>query len=277
MKTLIWSVAWGDYRYMLQSLMSSIRSVGINHDILTFSDEPLHGVISCEKDDNINMDFKQYWKFKYLSKISELDYDLFVFIDSDHYFVRKPNIDFSDMIGDDPWHSFLESPINSPRTKRGDWWGVPNQNMVNLYRDFGVVQDTIYSTNGGFWISKKSFAKHAASVSDLFNSFQKNRGLDLPEEVFIAILSHMFSIDYEKRFHSKYIDVWASEWTGVLANKLPSGEPWDFQEYMTHDRSKVNPAIVHAMRSKDALVRRGKEIFNETINTRKFISWESIS
>ena len=47
MRTLIWSVAWGDYRYMLQNLMNSIRSVGIEHDILTFSDQHLSGVISC--------------------------------------------------------------------------------------------------------------------------------------------------------------------------------------------------------------------------------------
>lgn len=42
MKTLIWSVAWGDYRYMMQNLMESIRNSGVEHDMLTFSDEPLH-------------------------------------------------------------------------------------------------------------------------------------------------------------------------------------------------------------------------------------------
>jgi hypothetical protein len=277
MKTLIWSVAWGDYRYMLQSLMESIRSVGIDHDILTFSDEPLYGVTSCEMDPSIQMDFKQYWKFKYLSKISKLDYDLFVFIDSDHYFVRKPSKDFEEIIGSDPWHSFLESPINAEQTKRGDWWGVPNQSMTQLYREFGVNQDTVYSTNGGFWICRKSFANHAASVASIFNEFQKSKGLDLPEEVFVAILSHMFSMDYSDRFHSRYMDTWASEWTGVLADRLPSGEPWQFQEYMTHAKSSVNPAIVHAMRSKNALVDKGKEIFERTKGDRKFVSWEGIA
>ena len=276
MKTLIWSVAWGDYRYMLQSLMSSIRSVGIEHDILTFSDEPLYGVTSCETDKAIQLDFKQYWKFKYLSKISRLDYDLFVFIDSDHYFVRKPDKDFKDIIGKDSWHSFLESPINSEATKRGDWWGVPNQAMTQLYRDFGVVQKTVYSTNGGFWICRKPFANHAATTANLFNEIQKARGLDLPEEVLVAILSHMFSMDYSERLHSRHMDVWASEWTGALADKLPTGEPWQFQEYMTHARSVVNPAIVHAMRSKNALVAKGKDIFESTKGDRKFVSWDEV-
>lgn len=272
MKTLIWSVAWGDYRYMLQSLVDSIRSVGIDHDILTFSDQPIHGAISCEKDESIQMDFKQYWKFKYLSKVSELDYDLFVFIDSDHYFVRRPDKDFSEIIGSDPWHSFLESPINSPATRRGDWWGLPNHLMLDLYRDFGVTQRVIYNTNGGFWMSRRAFANHAASVASLFNDFQKGRGLDLPEEVFVAILSHMFSEDYSDRLHERYVDTWASEWTGVLADRIPTGEPWQFQEYMTHAKSFVNPAIVHAMRSKSALVEKGKSIFEST--ERHFVPWE---
>jgi hypothetical protein len=276
LKTLIWSVAWGDYRYMTQNLMDSIRKSGIDHDILTFSDEPLHGVVSCEKDPAIQMDFKQYWKFKYLTKVAQLDYDLFVFIDSDHHFVRKPSKDFSEIIGDDPWHSFLESPINSAQTKRGDWWGVPNPSMTRLYRDFGVVQDTVYSTNGGFWMCRKAFASHASNVAFLFNDFQRSKSLDLPEEVAVAVLSHMFSLDYSKRFHSSYLDIWASEWTGVLSDKIPAGEPWAFQEYMTHEKSIVNPAIVHAMRSKNALVGSGKKIFEETKDSRKFVSWDEV-
>ena len=276
MKTLIWSVAWGDYRYMMQNLMSSIRNSGVEYDMLTFSDEPLSGVVSCEKDPSIQMDFKQYWKFRYLAKVSELDYDLFVFIDSDHHFVRKPPKEFADIIGEDPWHSFLESPINGPETKRGDWWGLPNQMMTALYREFGVVQSKIYSTNGGFWMCRRNFAKHASAVASLFNEFQRGKGLDLPEEVFIAILSHMFSSDYTKRLHSDYMDIWASEWTGVLADKVPGGEPWQFQEYMTHAKSFVNPAIVHAMRSKNALVESGKKIFEQTKDSRKFVSWDDV-
>lgn len=273
---MIWSVAWGDYRYMMQNLMASIRRSGVEHDMLTFSDEPLDGVVSCERDSSIEMDFKQYWKFKYLTKVAQLDYDLFVFIDSDHHFVRKPPKDFRDIIGGDPWHSFLESPINSPVTRRGDWWGVPNQSMAKLYRDFGVSQGTVYSTNGGFWMCRKHFANHASNVAFLFRDFQKARNLDLPEEVVVAVLSHMFSMDYSERFHSSYLDVWASEWTGVLNDRVPDGSPWDFQEYMTHAKSSVNPAIVHAMRSKNALVRSGKEIFERTKDTRKFVSWEEV-
>lgn len=281
MKTLIWSVAWGDYKYMMQSLMQSIRDCGIDHDLLTFSDEPLTGVTSCELDKSIELDAKQYWKFFYLNKIKDLNYDLFVFIDSDHYFVRKPSKDFCEIIGQDPWHSFLESPINSPLTKRPDWWGVPNSLMASLYREFGASQRISYSTNGGFWMCRKDFAFHAHKVAFLFRDFQKSKKYNLPEEVAIAILSHMFSKDYTDRFHSKYMDVWASEWTGVLKDKIPDGSPWQFQEYMTNQSSMINPSIVHAMRSKNALVEKGKQIFefaNRIFDSddKDFISWEEI-
>lgn len=258
MKTLIWSVAWGDYRYMLQSLVKSIRNVGIQDDILVFTDEPIQ---LCKREPlikNIELDFKQYWKFHYLRSIKSLDYDLFVFIDSDHFFVRKPSITFSDVIGSDPWHSFLESPINSSETKRGDWWGVPNNTMIKIYQNFGVNQNTVYNSNGGFWMCRKSFIDHACDTGLLFRDYQRPFNFDLPEEVGIAIMSHLFSKDYSNRFHSKYLDYWASEWTGSLKDALPNGEPWIFQEYMTHNRTSVNPAVVHAMRSKKALIDYGK-------------------
>lgn len=275
MKTLIWSVAWGDYRYMLQSLVKSIRDVGIEHDILTFTDQPLAGVKSCEIDGKIELDFKQYWKFHYLKKIKRLDYDLFVFIDSDHFFVRKPSKDFSDIVGCDPWHSFLESPINAESTRRGDWWGVPNLSMVELYRGFGVNQREIYSTNGGFWMCRKNFMDHAADTGLLFRDYQRVQGLDLPEEVAISVLSHLFSLDYRDRFHYNYMDIWASEWTGVLKDRLPDGSSWNFQEYMAMDNKSVNPAIVHAMRSKNALVEKGRSILSSS-SPPEFITWENL-
>lgn len=270
-KILIWSVAWGEYRYMLQSLVDSIRDVEIECDILTFSDEPLYDVISYKLDENIELDFKQYWKFHYLNKIKKLDYDIFVFIDSDHYFVRKPNMGFEDLLGDDPWHSFLESPINSFKTKRNNWWSVPNLIMEKIYRDFGVSQKIIYSTNGGFWICKKEFAEHASKVGLLFKNFQESKKLNLPEEVAIGIMSHLFSKNYENRFHSNYLDFWASEWTGQLENRIPDGSSWKFEEYMTHDIKEVNPSIVHAMRSKEPLKEKGKIKFEKTKNYRKFL------
>ena len=120
---------------------------------------------------------------------------------------------------------------------------------------------------------RRDFLSHASSVGLMFRDYQKALGLDLPEEVGIAIMSHMFSADYSDRFHSRNMDFWASEWTGSLQDKVPDGEPWQLQEYMTHANSVVNPSIVHAMRSKKALVEAGKAIFDATKLTRSFSTW----
>ena len=269
MKTLIWSVAWGDYRYMLQSLVYSMRSCGIDHDILVYCDQPLFGCISKKMEPTINLDQTQYWKFEYLQKVASMDYDVLVFIDSDHYFVRKPPIDFDEILAGDKWHSFLESPLNAPETKRPDWWGAKNADMVTLWRAFGVGQKTVYNTNGGFWICKKEFAKAAKDTVYEFRDLQRKAGYNFPEEVGIGVLSHMFSINYENRLHKYNTDIWASEWVGALKDKVPTGDHWRFIEYMTHKESDVNPAIVHAMRSKTALVELGKKIMS-TNNDRHF-------
>lgn len=263
MKTLIWSVAWGDYRYMLQSLVKSIKQCAIEHDVLVYCDQPLYGCTNKKLDPSIHLDQTQYWKFEYLQRVAQMDYDVLVFIDSDHYFVRKPRIDFHEILNGDSWHSFLESPINSALTVRKDWWSAKNQDMLALWRAFGVTQKTVYNTNGGFWICKKDFAKAAKETVLQFREFQKKSGYNFPEEVGIAVLSHMFSKDYSNRMHHKYTDVWASEWTGALGGKVPNGESWKFIEYMTNNESQLNPAIVHAMRSKNSLVELGKKIMEQ--------------
>ena len=276
-KTLIWSVAWGDYRYMLQALMNSIKDVGVECDLLTFSDAPIANVISCRLDPSIRLDTKQYlWKFHYLNKLKDLNYDAFVFIDSDHIFVRKPPLSFSELLGEDSWHTFLESPLNSPKTKRGDWWNVPNSKMVALWRSFGVKQQIVYNTNAGFFICKKEFIEHICKVADLFYQHQKAHGLYLTEEVTVAVLGHLFSRDYATHFHNRYINYWASEWTGSLSNQMPDGNPWPFEEYMTQEKSMVNPAIVHAMRSKQALMAKGREIVENLSRQPSFIPWSDV-
>lgn len=239
-----------------------MKDVGIEHDVLVYCDEALSGCKNKQMIDSIALDQTQYWKFEYLNKVAEMDYDLFVFIDSDHFFVRKPSLDFHQIIGQDQWHSFLESPINDASTRRQDWWGLSNPKMVTLWRAFGVNQKTLYNTNGGFWICRKNFAQQARETVTNFREFQRKAGFNFPEEVAIAVLSHMFSADYSARLHKNYMDIWASEWTGALKDIIPNGKPWKFVEYMTNTESVVDPAIVHAMRSKKALVELGKYEMN---------------
>ena len=72
MKTLIWSVAWGEYRYMLQSLVHSMNKVGIEHDILAYCDEPIHGCKNKELIKDITLEaYYAYLCLKPIEKFLE--------------------------------------------------------------------------------------------------------------------------------------------------------------------------------------------------------------
>lgn len=263
MKNLIWSVGWGNYGYMLQSLVKSISDCNIDADVIVFCDKNLKYCKTLPMDSNIHLDRLWFWKFDYLQKAASLGYENLIFLDSDHYFVRKPKIEFDEILGDDMWHSFLESPMNSEETRRSDWWGAKGEEMTSIWRVFGVTQKTTYNTNGGFFICKNNFAEKAREVAFAFRDFAKKLNYNFPDEVSISVLSHMFSKNYENRLHYKYTDLWGSEWTGELKDKIPDGTPWKHVEYMTGRESIINPCIVHAMRSKMALIEMGKKIIEQ--------------
>lgn len=255
---IYWSVAWGTHTNMLQALVKSMRANGIKERFIAYTDKILENVENRPLDASIPKDQPQFWKFEYLARhMANEKVDALVFIDADHFFVRAPTHEPLEILGPDPWHSFLESPINSSATRRGDWWSCPNEKLVSLYRRFGVVQKEIRNTNGGFWICRPEFADHARMVAKDFNNFASREGYSFPEEVSISVLSHMFSKDYSLRFGEKWESYWASEWTGQFSDRVPDGTPWRHQSYMTGMQALVNPAIVHAMRSKNALAALG--------------------
>lgn len=263
-RLLYWSVAWGNHTSMLQTLVRSMRANGIEDRFVAFTDRILENAENKPLDESIPKDQPQFWKFEYLARhMAKEKVDALVFIDADHYFVRKPDVSPLDILGNDPWHSFLESPVNSLSTKRGDWWSCPNDKLVSIYRRFGVTQKEIRNTNGGYWICKPEFGEHARLVAKEFNQFAAREGFNFPEEVSISVLSHMFSLDYTKRFNEKWMSYWASEWTGQFNDRIPDGSPWRHQSYMTGIQTLVNPAIVHAMRSKTALAAAGAPYVQE--------------
>ena len=261
MKICYWSIAWGNYSYILQSLLKSFKDVGMKDDFHAFSDKKLKYCFHHDLNNQIELDRLQFFKFNYLKyELEQLDYDVFVFIDADHFFVRKPDIEISNILGQDSWHSFLESPINSYKTQRQDWWGIPNLNFTNYFNELGVKTSEIRNTNGGFWICKKDFINKACELAFNSHMYLKSKGYTVPEEVSISYISHMSSLNIEQRYAENYLDYWASDWTSNFANTIPQNRNWIWTSYMTNEQFNVNPAIVHAMRSKDNLIELGKNI-----------------
>jgi hypothetical protein len=261
---IVWSVAWGDYSYMLQSLVTSLRRTGYAGKIVVFCDRQIKDAECHPIDPVIDLDQLQFWKFEYLCKhmANQPGRDL-VFIDSDHYVVRDVSDHLPKLLEDGPWHSFLEGPINTAQTQRGDWWGCPNSEFVKLCRDFGVMQREIRNSNGGFWAVRSEFAETSRKCAKEFHELARKRGHVFPEEVSIAVMSHIFSEDHQARFAERWSHLWASEWTGALNDRVPDGNPWKMVNYMSGETVLVNPAIVHAMRSKSALISMGRNILGD--------------
>lgn len=260
-KICYWSISWGDYDYMVQSLVNSFNDVGMKNDFITFTEKPIKNCINYRLDDKIENDKLQFFKFEYLKHhIQKMDYDIFVFIDADHFFLRKPEIEIEDILLGSPWHSFLESPINNSKTKRKDWWGVPNNILTYLMKNQGVNSKEIRNSNGGFWICNKNFINKASDLAYKFHNYLKYYKITVPEEVSIAYLSHLMSPILEDRFLENYTNYWASDWTENFKDQIPIDREWEYTSYMTYEKIKVKPAIVHAMRSKKALIENGKNI-----------------
>lgn len=258
-KVCYWSISWGNYDYMCQSLVNSAQKVGIQEDFITFTEKPINNCINHRLDTSIQLDQLQFFKFEYLKKqIYQLDYEYFIFIDSDHLFLRHPFLDIEDIMKSSPWHSFLESPLNSNKTQRNDWWGVPNNIMCSAMRQNGIETSEMRNTNGGFWICHKDFIFRASELAYEFHNFLKKLGHTVPEEVSIGYLSHLMSPNIADRFVEKFTNYWASDWTGIFKDILPTDTEWNSTSYMTYETIPVRPAIIHAMRSKNALIKNGQ-------------------
>jgi hypothetical protein len=260
LKICYWSIAWGDYSYMLQTLIDSFHEFQIDGDFIAISDRELKNCINVNIDPNIPLDLSNYmFKFDYLKKLVNYDYDYFVFIDSDSIFVRKPAISpLEFMKQGNPWHAFLESPINSNKTVRGDWWGVPNQKLEAYFRDLGVRCQEIRNMNAGYWVCKRNFINRAYTLGYECYNYFVNKGYRITEEIPMSYITNHICGDVSKHFHEKYFDYWASDWISVFLRVIPFDKEWEYESYMTGEKLTVNPALVHAMRSKPELINKNK-------------------
>jgi hypothetical protein len=125
-------------------------------------------------------------------------------------------------------------------------------------RNAGVKSQEIRNTNGGFWICEKNFINQACFLAYEFHNFLKKYNIIVPEEVSIAYISHLMSPKLKDRFIENYTNYWASDWTEIFKDQIPVDKSWEYTSYMTYEKILVNPAIVHAMRSKEALIRLSK-------------------
>lgn len=251
-----WSVVDGDYSWMMAAVIRSARAVGVYHDFHVWSDRQIDGAINHPAGT-----FDKWgclFKLVFLrDAVRHLDYEYFIWLDTDMWFVRHPGDPLRVLQGS-PLHIALECDLTNPRNVRGDWWGCPNNRFAELMRQHGVRSRSIFNLNGGLFIVHREAVETVFKLAFNFWEFSKKQGFKFNDEPLLCYAMHMLCGNPYVHTTRVTADFWASDWTGVFRDRLPDGNPWWFSDYFTDERIPVNPAIVHAMRSKSALVEVGR-------------------
>jgi hypothetical protein len=133
------------------------------------------------------------------------------------------------------------------------WIHLLTQDYVALMRGIGIKDQKIYNVNGGLFIVKKE------SIVDLYTSMVEFWSYAISHKYFIsdepalAYAMHKLTGVHENILLKNNLDIWASDWVGQFNHCLPYECEWPFIDYMTGEKHLCNPAIVHGLRSKDAL------------------------
>lgn len=256
-KICFWSIGDGECAFMLQTLVNSFRQVGITEDFHVFSDREIHGATTHL----VNSFDKRGFLFKFAflqSELAQWDYRYFVYLDADTIFIRQPS-PLLPLLAGSPIHFFMETPLTKVK-KQEKWWNCPIERYLTMMRDCGVTTPEIYSLNAGFFLLKKEVICLACGLAQDFFEYSQRCGYFFPDEPLWNYAMHMLCESPEQHLLIDHFDIWCSDWKGEWASQLPNGTPWTFCDYMTDERYLVNPAIVHALKSKPLLIEKGKSL-----------------
>ena len=245
------SVADGEFALMAETMVASARKAGVKTEFHIWSDQEIagatvHPVSGFKKDHYL-------FKLEFLREhVGKLPHDYFVWLDADNYFVRDPR-NILCVLDGAPMHASLESDMCGPNNIRADWRGCPLPIYAHLMRSAGVRGKSIFNVNGGFWIVHRDVILKFCELAFSFWETGRERGYLFTEEAPLAYATHMLCGDPKAHQLRRWTDVWVTEWRGVFGKRLPDGKPWIFKDYFTFEELKVNPAIVHALASKELM------------------------
>lgn len=250
-----WSVAEGDYAEMMKAAVRSARQQGVFKDFHLWTDRAIPEAI-CHEAGQFDKSCYLFELELLARQVSKLRYDYFIWIDADPCFVRRPGNVLRVLRGA-PIHASLESDAGSPRALRPDWWGCPLPSYAQLVGARGVQSNSIFNVNAGFWIVHHDVIDTVCGLASDFWQFARKNGFTFTEAAPLAYATHMLCGNPHLHTLRHFTDLWASDWQGFFRDGLPDGQPWWFVDYFTYEKVPVNPAIVHAMRSKNALTAAG--------------------
>lgn len=248
-----WTFADNKYATMMETVIKSARMQNINTDFHVWSNKTVDGAMTHEIPEKVD---KSHYLFKLhflKDHVYNLNYDYFIFLDSDSYFVKNDQ-DILSCLHDDPLHICLENDCCDQKNGRKEWWNCPLDIYIQYMRNKGVRSNSIYNTNAGFWIVHRDIIPTMYDLAMNFWYYCKDNGHTFTEEPPLAYVGHMLTGNPYTHTLTNNKNIWASDWTGIYNDRLPDGKKWEFENYLNGDKITVDPIIVHCMRSKKALL-----------------------
>lgn len=237
---------------IIASLIASARDAGVVEDIHVFSTRNIPGGINHEL--SALSPWKNHMaKLDLLLEVAKLDYDYFVWLDTDNYFVRDPG-DLSDLLRGNPIWVSMEAELS--QNAHGDWYGMQvrgEPSLVDLMLGAGCPKNCVRGTNGGMWIVRKEAVQEFHRRAFAAWEYLKSHGYpEMTDEPPLSVVGSTMIADPQNNTVEKFGHIWAAAWMDEpFKFKLPDGKPWTYKEWLTQkDVGKINPAIVHNMRGK---------------------------
>ena len=228
-----WSVGTGAYCDLLHSMVASARQAGVTEDFHFWTDREVPGAIChpAGRFDNWG------WLFKLVflrRDVARLNYDYFVYLDSDNWFVRRP-ADPLQILGGAPMHATLEADLTRP-LEVPVWWDYPASTFVNLFRRAGVRHASIHNINGGMFIESRAAIEVLYQLAAGFWRFCRDQGVLCVDEPLISYAMHMLCDHPEKHTLSRTHSFWATDANAAFHASGP----------LLPDLSAVSPSYVDA-------------------------------
>jgi hypothetical protein len=255
-----WSVGVGKHAFMVQTLINSLRAVGVEDDFYALCDRTIEGAINHPIKEFSELDQKIFFfKFTYLKSIlKDLNYRYFIFLDADNYAVGPPK-HLLDFMKTSPIHSFLESDCTKLPALRQYWHGTTLPDFVMMMRQCGITSENVYNVNAGLFIVERQAINTVCGLAEDFWQHGVRNGHVFTDEACLAYATQMLCENPQNHLLRNYPDIWCSDWTGHFAGRIPDDKGWVFTDYMSGEHFRVNPAIIHAIKSKEALIAAGQK------------------
>lgn len=232
-----------------RTMVWSMRKVGVKEDVHLFAPGHLESVINHHVP--LNSPWKNFMaKVDFVREMADSDYDYIVSLDTDNFFVRHPGDLETQLLRDNPlWVQMEGDADKSESTKRpgAEWWSVPWTE---------IRKHTRWNTNAGMWIVRREFIPEFCDrMYEIFNDFHSRGFSKVTEELPLAIVGIQYVKDPELNTPEHTSHVWACDWNDNYKDRLPDGKLWKYQVWLSGESWYTSPAIVHAMRSKSAMLR----------------------